>query len=228
MAKIYPKLGCILKKLLFDHDIKPADLSREINLPPPTIHRLITGKSGRPHQSSLEPIASYFSITIDQLLGEEPLPNAVGNNSASLPTASMIQTIPILMWDSVISQKINNTEHGKFIATTGNISNESFALIMNDHSMEPLFPRRSILLFDPKRKQTDRSYVLIKLNDKNILIFRQLLIDVDQQYLKPLNPDLSTYKMRLLDEKDLIIGCLFESRINHEPEEIEQTLELEI
>jgi plasmid maintenance system antidote protein VapI len=42
MAKKHLHLGQILKKLLFDRAMKAADLAREINIPPPTIHRLGT------------------------------------------------------------------------------------------------------------------------------------------------------------------------------------------
>ena len=69
MAKKYLNLGKILKKLLLERDLKPADLSRAVHIPPPTIHRLITGKSTRPYASSLKPIADFFSISVEQQLG---------------------------------------------------------------------------------------------------------------------------------------------------------------
>ena len=56
-------------------------------------------------------------------------------------------------------------------------------------------------------------------------VFRQLLIDVEHQYLKPLNPDLNAYQMRLLNDKDKITAVLIESRINYEPEIDDNTLE---
>jgi transcriptional regulator with XRE-family HTH domain len=72
MAKKYFQLSTILKRLLFKKDMKPVDLARELNMPQPTIHRLVTGKSTRPYKSSLEPIAKYFDVTVDQLIGEDP------------------------------------------------------------------------------------------------------------------------------------------------------------
>ncbi len=67
MAKKYLSLGKVLKKLLFERDLKPADLAREVNIPPPTIHRLITGKSTRPYESSLKPIAKFFQFQLNSL-----------------------------------------------------------------------------------------------------------------------------------------------------------------
>ena len=90
MAKTYPKLGATLKKLLFDKNMKPSDLAREVNLPPPTIHRLVTGKSNRPYQSSLAPIAAFFNITVEELTGEaEPTQHNKADH------------IPIITWQQL-------------------------------------------------------------------------------------------------------------------------------
>jgi hypothetical protein len=98
------------------------------------------------------------------------------------------------------------------IAFSGKISDNSYATITQDSAMEPLFPRNSLLIFDPERIPKDRSYVLAELHDSNLLVFRQLLLDADQKYLKPLNPDLNIFKMRLLSEEDKIIATLVEAR----------------
>ena len=198
--------------------MNPSDLAREVNLPTPTVHRIVSGKSTRPYRSSLEPIANYFSLRVEQLLGEESLPVRIDKESA-LATENKIKIIPVISWEEVHSLNEAKTNSTKKIAAIGNMSNDCFSLLMNDHSMEPLFPVKTILIFDPDRKPIDRSYILVKLENIKIPVFRQLLIDADYKYLKPLNPDLNTYKMRLLTEKDSIIACLQESRINHNLED---------
>jgi SOS-response transcriptional repressor LexA len=224
MAKKYPKLSSILKKLLFEKDMRPIDLSRELNIPQPTIHRLVTGKSTRPYKSSLQPIADFFSITTEQLLGEAPLPETKPSGSPE-QAANLVTTLPIIEWNAAENLIAPGQKNLGQLSATGNIRKDCFAVIMNDYSMEPLFPIRTILLFDPNRQATDRSYVLVKLDGINTPIFRQLLVDLDHQYLKPLNPDLTTYQMRLLGKKDRIIASLFESRINHLPIDNPSTLE---
>lgn len=91
---------------------------------------------------------------------------------------------------------------------------------MPDYSMEPLFPKGAILIFDPHLTATDRSFVRVKLGKSDTLTFRQILIDVDHKYLKPQNPDLTTYQMRLLNSDDEIIATLFGSRVNHQSKSI--------
>jgi SOS-response transcriptional repressor LexA len=215
MAKKYPKLGTILKKLLFRKDIRAADLARNINIPAPTIHRLITGKSTRPYLSSLQPIADYFSLNVQQLLGEEALPaeytetNEEGNN---LPRINKIKYLPIIPWEQIFS--VDKIQYKSFKQTPfiGSISEQSFATTMPDSSMEPIFPQGSILIFDPQKTPKDRSYVLVQISDSQLPTFRQLLIDLEYKYLKPLNPDLKTFKMRLLEKKDVIHATLVEAR----------------
>ena len=216
MAKKYLKLSSILKKLLFDKNMKPIDLARELDLPQPTIHRLVSGKSTRPYKSSLEPIAQYFDISVDQLIGEEPLLADWQPEESKTQELQMwvIKPITLIPWASLNQLDEARKQSKKQLAITGNISDEGFAVMMNDHSMEPLFTKGSFLIFDPNKKSIDRSYVLVKLANKDQFIVRQLLIDVDECYLKPLNPDSGVYKMRRLETNDTIIATLFESRTN--------------
>lgn len=220
MAKKYPLLSKVLKKLLFDRDMKPVELARAVDMPVPTVHRLVTGKSTRPYQSSLEALAEYFEITQEQLLGEKPLPGEETNAPPAIlkknqqPSENYIKQIPLVPWDKITNfDKLENS-YDK-IPCLGTISDQGFALIMPDSSMSPIFAKGNILIFDPAKAPIDRSFVLVKLAENNALVFRQMLVDVDYKYLKPLNPDLNAFKMRLLNESDQILGVLVESRQIH-------------
>lgn len=218
MAKKYPKLSKILKKLLFDKDMKVIDLARQVKLPQPTIHRLVTGKSTRPYKTSLEPIADYFSLSVDQLLGVEEI-NADKKISES-KKLSKVKTkyIPIISWDLLNNLEEAKRQASKQIVVTKNLSSDAFALTMTDYSMEPLFPKDSILIFDPDARPTDRSFVLAHLPETNCHTFRQLLIDeeIDAHYLKPLSPELNNIGLRPLGSKNNILAKLVESRFTPE------------
>jgi SOS-response transcriptional repressor LexA len=181
------------------------ELAQAVDLPQPTVHRLVTGKSTRPYLSSLEPIAEYFSIEIDQLLGEKPF-------SSEALSSQAIVNIPLIAWDNLKSRE--KQEGVADIPFIGAISVDGFATTMRDTSMEPLIPRNAILIFDPDLQPNDRSYVLVQLGETKCFVLRELLIDADYHYLKPLNPDLSVFKMRLLDKGDKIVACLVEVRHN--------------
>jgi hypothetical protein len=85
---------------------------------------------------------------------------------------------------------------------------------MPDFSMEPLFEKGCTLIFDEAVTPTDRSYILIKIMSSGICVFRQLLIDGDENYIKSLNPDISATSIRRLNPEDKIIACLVETRSN--------------
>lgn len=210
MAKKFLNLSTVLKKMLFQKGMRPVDLARQLNMPQPTIHRIVEGKSTRPNKTSLEPIAKYFSLNIEQLLGEEPLPEEKETKNHN--SISKIKYVPIIDWDAMFGDKKEDVKNK--IPFFDHISDNGFATIMSDASMEPFIQRNSIIIFDPDLIPTDRSHVLVRLNDTNSYVVRQLLVDADHRYLKPLNPDLSAFKMRLLHKSDEIIACLVEIRFN--------------
>lgn len=215
MVKKYPQLSENLRRLLFEKNMKAVDLAREIHIPQPTIHRLITGKSTRPYISSLQPIADFFSISVEQLLGQEPLFETIEPHSSPI-SENQAKKIPIVSWKSLDQLDQAKLQSQHTVTVTPDISDASFALVMPDSSMEPLFPKGTILIFNPELQAKDRCYGLVKLADKETPIFRQLLIDMDNTYLKPLNPDLNSFQLRALAANDTILACLHESRINHQ------------
>lgn len=210
MAKHYLQLSKILSKLLYDRRLNPSELAREVDLPTPTVHRLVTGKSTRPYRSSLEPIANFFSVSVDQLIGEEPLPNLSDAKSRSLKQKKIIE-IPLFEWKDL--PYVNNPDpERETIVAMADLSKDCFAVFMNDSSMEPQFSKGSILILDPNKVPGDRSYILVRLASTGLFIFRQIIIDAEHRFLKPLNPDLVASHMRLLDEEDEMIGVLVEAR----------------
>lgn len=206
MARKLKKLSSILQKLLYMQRMNATDLARQTNLPVPTVHRLVTGKSTRPYSSSLQPIADYFSITIEQLIGETPIAGLEINYD-------QIRYIPVIPWENISSVQIKLQPFLSETVTLANADNNAFALIMKDHSMEPLFPKQTTLLFNPVAPIENRSFVLAKQNSE--AVFRQLIIDNNQRYLNPLNTYDTEYEMQLLLSEDRILATLFESHINH-------------
>ena len=87
------KLSDTLKRLMFEKDIRAVELARQTNLPQPTVQRMVVGTTPNPQLTSLEPIAKYFGITIEQLRGNEPitwLQTAVSVN---------LTQIPVMAWE---------------------------------------------------------------------------------------------------------------------------------
>ena len=211
MAKQYSSLAPVLKKLLFDRDMTATDLARDVGVPQPTIHRMISGKCKRPHQTTLATIAAYFDLSVEQLIGEKPLDPWTGHGD-NLPSQAALRTVPIIRWQDVGNLALALSRKLGQVATFGHLGADSFALYMNDSSMSPIFPKNTTLIFDPEKQAIDRGYVLVRLGVSEVPIFRQIIFDVEHRFLKPLNPDLMATQMRLFEENDTIVASLVEAR----------------
>ncbi len=62
-------LTTLLKKAL----LTESELARKINVPRATINRLVSGRTPDPRASTLNSIAEYFNVSVDQLIGKKPL-----------------------------------------------------------------------------------------------------------------------------------------------------------
>ena len=67
------QLSQILKRLMTTHPINDLRLSQATGVPSTTIARLRASREANPTISSLRLIASFFGVSIGQLLGDEPL-----------------------------------------------------------------------------------------------------------------------------------------------------------
>lgn len=197
------KIGQILNRLMTEKKIRVAELARRINLPQPTVHRIATGACEHPHLSSLEPIADFFSINIDQLKGHEPI-----------PWLDRAAKVPLLTWADALNWPANKDEmkNSELILTDAVVGKTGVALKIKDASMDPVFPKNTILIADPNRQAKDRSYVIAKLANHPEAIFRQLLMDAGDYYLKPLSPDFDQYKMTRLNKNDKILSVVVQAK----------------
>ena len=67
-----------------------------------------------------------------------------------------------------------------------------------------------LVLVEPNTPSTNGDFVLVKLEGNKGLTFKQLVIDMDRSYLKPLNP---TYHTHPMGDNDQIIGKVTEAKI---------------
>lgn len=87
------KLRFILRKLIIDTRIKEAELSRILGISKSTLHQLLNTDNISPQIDTLRPIAKYFNITIDQLIGDSPL------NNLSTPQGTLEEDTDLRPWN---------------------------------------------------------------------------------------------------------------------------------
>lgn len=206
-------LDKIMRLLIFQKNINISQLARETNLPQQTLQRLVSGTSTNPHEKTVKTLADFFGLSVEQMKGERALP-ADTNSELTTRFHPDVKKIPLLAWEQIdlcIKDPIKN-KSPSCIFVDAKLSDATFATFMPDASMEPYIPEGSTLIFSSNRPTADRQFVLAKLQKDNVILFRQLLYDANDRYLKPMNPDLNAFSMRSLEKKDKLLGILLEYR----------------
>lgn len=202
----------ILKYLMYKNNLRTSQLARQVDLPQQTLHRIVSGTSPNPHETSLIPLAKYFGITLAQLKGEERLSELAGPPNEAIGAGW--REVYVLRWDQITPWLANHLDTAEFATafTDAKISKRSFALTMQDSAMEPVFPPGTLLIVDPERHYKDRDYVIVQLVQQHHIVLRQLLIDGTNFYLKPLSPDFKQFQMQRMQATDRICGVLAQAK----------------
>lgn len=212
------KLSSILKMLMKEQNLNESELARRTGIGQPVIHRIASGETDNPKVATLSPIANYFAVSISQLIGDEPLSKDRIPGTYN-PNVHCWSKVPLLTWELAVTwpdipKQIPLTTR---ISTDAEVSELAYALVMKDTTMAPRFPEGTILIIDPQQPAEDKDFVVVHLGGQRQAIFKQLLIDGDQYYLKPLNTDFNTI---LLDAKPKFLGVMIQARMDYKKAEI--------
>lgn len=173
-----------LNLLMAKARLTSSELARHIGIPATTIKRIRNNDQANPTITTLLPIAQYFSISLNEL---------IGNQSLNLPkTAKGLRKIPLLSWTECLHIRSMNFENcSNHVLTERQVSNKSFALKLEDHELEH-FPSNSILIVEPNLTPETNNFVIVANIKQKCASVRKFLVEIDKVYLKPLIPGLGT------------------------------------
>jgi SOS-response transcriptional repressor LexA len=202
-----------LQRLLKLHgDLSLSELARGTQIPQPTLHHIIEGKTKKPRRQALEALARFFSISIPQLTGITPLTPKIPD---AIKESLKISTVPLIDWCLARhwEREKDNLSNFDQIILGREIDKNSFALQLQDSRMEPLFQENSILIFDPSKAVKERDFVLVYLYRTDLVTLNRLFIDNNHFYIKQemKNGDAELIKLNLSNDK--IIATLVEARL---------------
>lgn len=206
------KLNTILKALMGEMRITESELARRTGIGQPVVHRIASGETDNPKVATLSPIANFFAVSISQLIGDEPLPENRLPGTYN-PGAHGWTQVPLLAWERVLEWP-NLSDHSKpiqSISTDMNVSKNAYALTVRDTTMEPRFPEGTIIILDPAIQPEDRDYAVVYVEGHKLPTFKQILIDGNSRYIKPLNPD---FKPATLDKNYRFLGVMVQARMD--------------
>lgn len=208
-----PKLPQVLRKLMAEINISEAQLARKTKIPQPTLHRILSGATKSPRGESLSPLAKFFSISISQLIGDEPLPSdrIPGEHN---PGVIAWSSVPILSWDlaalwPACKIDLKKDQWSNWVTTDREITPNTFAVRVEGQSMLPRFAANTVLVIEPSIEAKDGDFVVVHLEKQSKATFKQFLIDGPDRYLRPLNPEFKTIE---LNREYRMVGVLIQSR----------------
>lgn len=191
-----------------------SELARLTGIPQPTIHHILTGSTKNPRKKALEELSRFFSISIEQLIGQEPLPTIIPDG---VKKDLQISAIPIVEWNVLKNWPASKADiqDNQEILLNKTIANDSFALIIPDDSMLPRFQQKTLLIFDSGKTPKDRDFVIVHLSKDNKIDFNRLFYENNSFYLRHDLGDGNLQLTKLDPSYDRILGVLIEERIQH-------------
>ena len=200
-----------LQQLMKIHgNLSLSDLYRETGIPQPTLHHVLVGSTKNPRKKFLTMLANFFSISIDELTGKLPLPRLIPE---TIKEDLKITTLPILEWDMLPYWPLKHIKNVKELLFDKPIAANSFGLVIQSSNMEPLFPEKSLLIFEFGKSPQDRDFIVVHMKQDNNILFNRLFKDNNTYFIKQSLDDGNVKLIKLDMSIDRIIGTLIEVRI---------------
>ena len=204
MELLLSDLSHNIKKLMKAHGISVYELAHESGIPQPTLHKIVNGTSKKPNSKSIKKIAEYFKVDVQTLT----LSDSEKEGSVEY------KNVPIISWQGITDWLNNNTQFNRTLPVKRNISDRAFAIISND-AIFPQYKSGAILVFDPALSPKDGSFILLKLQEHQNILLRQLVIDVNDKFIRSPNPEFGNHLSKL-GKGDGILATLIQVIINYE------------
>jgi len=182
-----------------ENKLTPAALARALGIPTNKITRILNGDVTDPKASTLLQIASYFGISIEQLLG---LDSIVREGEYEQQAATQMLAIYEFSKPDQVTKEWYRWAYNE-------IDGEYYVLAIDTDLYEPTFPQNSLLIVNPDIIPEDRSYVVVKGADSpQYCSIKKYVLEGDQIYLYPINPKLP---IEVFDKKlHVIAGVILE------------------
>lgn len=200
-------IGENLKHLLKQEGISENEFSRRVGLTQQVVNRIISGSNKNPKIDTLLPIANYFNI---------PLHEIIETHIADSDKKVFYEAykIPYIEFRDILNRGIEAAllAASKYVSVDMNEKNNYFATSMYDDSMEPKFPKGTILVFEKTKNIVSGDFCLLK-GDNNHYMFRQIIISsIDKKFIKCLNPNNADFSALPLPINFYVLATLLEAR----------------
>ena len=200
-----------LRNLMCEFRISESELARRVGISQPVIHRIAKGLTTNPNVDTLRPIVKYFSITLDQLLGDEPLP-IESLRSGHYPRRKHWHSLPLLTWHQAIfwDQLAADFKPLQRVNTECEVSDNGFALQVTEDYYTPTFHKGTFLIIDPNLAPQVKDYLLVLIKTQEEIGIFHCLAGAKQFRLQSIN---SANQQAPTWDACVVLGVVVEAKV---------------
>jgi len=160
-----------------------------------------------PTITTLVPIANFFGITITQLIGDESLPDKV---IGYVENKTYWLKVPLIEWRQIIDwlKPDRQTRTNSYVLVDIDVGENAFALKVEEDDWSTI-TKGSVLIINIEITPEHKDYVIVYKKGQIIPTLKQVLIDDEKIYLKPMNP---YFQPTLFDQSHQFLGVLMQIR----------------
>lgn len=198
-------LSINLRRLMLSLGINECTLSRSTNIPQPTLHKILSGKTSDPRASTLKILSEHFKISIEELLYGTPVTDLQN-------TSPQTQSIAVISWGDCLNakkfvDKLTPSNWNKWVVSEF-ISHDLYGLV-SKCSMEPRFPKGTIFIIDPAGIPEDGDLLIVHFPQTSEASIREFSVDGPSKLLLPICPNSSICP---LSDDINILGIVIQTR----------------
>lgn len=178
-----------------------AEFARRIGMPQQVCNQILRGQTANPRLETLKKLASFFDVSVGQLVGSESFEN---------PRHSTSSSIPLLEWNDVVSwvEAEKLPENTQWLSCDLEAGRRIYAIRSNP-SLEPYYDRSSVLLIDPLSDYFPGHFVVARVRFQSITV-RRLVEEAGEFFLNSVVPGIPSL---LLDGENVqLLGTVVETR----------------
>jgi len=183
-------LASRIKLRMAEQQLRSSDLVELMDVSKGTISQWINDIT-QPRSENLLKLADSLSCRVDWLMHGKGEKEA-GQSSKIYGIFDYPNQYPLLSWlqAGALStiDDIASLEAEKYSCPV-KCSKETFILVVQGVSMEPIFREGELIFVDPQAESSNGSFVVARHKEQDEVSFKQLVIEQDIKYLKPANPN---------------------------------------
>ena len=200
-----------LQQKLNEKGLKPADLARAADVSGVAAGKWVHGES-QPKAQKLKMIARFLGVSDDWLLTGKEASKLDNNVDLSQKISIKGRPVPVISWVQAgawtgVDSIPVGTQFEEWLPPNPDSGKNGYGLIVVGSSMKPDFKPSDRIYVNPDIQtfdlQTD-DLVIVSCSGESEVTFKKLIVEGDNKYLQPLNPDWPEQIIKLTEDCRLV------------------------